>query len=238
MVTQVIGHRGFARPDRPENTLAAMVAALRAGAQGVEVDLRLSANGVAVCWHDEDLLRVAGDPRAVRSTSYADLLRVDLPGGHRIATLTEVIDAVAGRGLLIVDLKPDPQPLELVDAVIAGLDGSPPVEVVVSSTEPELLDALARRAPHLARAPISADRESAETTLRNAQRRGDSAVHLDMTALLAAPDVVRQAHLAGLAVRAWTVNRAVDAGLLELLGVDALISDDPALLLARRPVPA
>ena len=237
-MTQVIGHRGFARPDRPENTLAAMVAALRAGAQGVEVDIRLTANGVAVCWHDADLVRVATDPREVRSTSYADLLQVTLPGGHRIATLAEVISAVAGRGLLVLDLKADPRPLELVDAVIACLDGSPPVDVVVSSTEVELLDALAWRAPHLARAPISADRESAETTLRSAQRRGDSAIHLDMDALLAAPDVVAQSHLAGVLVRAWTVNRPVDADLLELIGVDALISDDPALLLARRPVPA
>ena len=237
-MTQVIGHRGFAQPDRPENTLAAMVAALRAGAQGVEVDIRLTANGVAVCWHDEDLLRVAGDARTVRGTSYADLLQVRLPGGHRIATLAEVISAVAGRGLLILDLKADPRPLELVDAVIACLDGSPPVEVVVSSTEVDLLDALAWRAPHLARAPISADRESAETTLRSAQRRGDRAVHLDMQALLAAPEVVTRSHQAGLAVRAWTVNRPVDAKLLELLGVDALITDDPALLLARRPVTA
>ena len=237
-MTQVIGHRGFASPDRPENTLAAMVAALRAGAHGVEVDIRLTANGVAVCWHDDDLLRVAGDPREVRSTSYADLLQVALPGGHRIATLAEVISAVAGRGLLILDLKPDPRPLELVDAIIAALDGSPPVEVVVSSSEGELLDALARRAPHLARAPISADPESVETTLRSAQRRGDSALHLDLKALLAAPDVVTQSHQAGLAVRAWTVNRPVDADLLELIGVDALISDEPALLLGRRPVPA
>ena len=234
--TEVIGHRGYARPDRPENTLAAMVAALRAGAHGVEVDIRLTANGVAVCWHDADLVRVAGDPRDVRLASYAELLQVALPGGHRIATLAEVIAAVAGRGLLILDLKPDPRPIELVDAIVACLDGSPPVDVVVSSTEPELLDALAWRAPHLARAPISAHRESAEATLRSALRRADAAIHLDLTALLAAPDVVTQSHLAGLTVRAWTVNRPVDAQLLELIGVDSLITDDPALLLARRPV--
>ena len=237
-MTEVIGHRGFARPDRPENTLAAVVAALRAGAQGVEVDIRLTANGVAVCWHDADLLRVAGDPRQVRLVTYTELLQVPLPGGHRIATLAEVISAVAGRGLLVLDLKPDPRPIELVDAIVACLDGSPPVEVVVSSTESDLLEALAWRAPHLARAAISAPRESAEMTLRSALRRRDAAVHLALPAVLATPDVVTASHQAGLSVRVWTINRPVDAQLLELIGVDGLISDDPALMLARRPVDA
>ncbi len=237
-MTEIIGHRGYPRPDRPENTVPAVAAALRSGAHGVEVDIRLTANGVAVCWHDADLRRVAGDPRQVRLASYAELHGVELPGGRRIATLAEVVVAVSGRGLLVLDLKADPRALELVDAVVACLDGAPPVDVVVSSANAELLDALKWRAPHLARAVISARRESAEATVRSAVRRGDTAVHLALPALLAAPDAVPAAQLAGLAVRAWTVNRPVDAQLLELVGVDRLITDEPALLLSRRRVDA
>lgn len=83
----VLGHRGAASADAPENTLAAVDRALRLGADGVEVDLRLTADGVPVCQHDPlGRVRLAELP-------------VSVP------TLAEVLDLVGDRGRLVLELK-------------------------------------------------------------------------------------------------------------------------------------
>ena len=102
------GHRGqVVAGGPPENSLAAVAAALDQGADGVEVDVRVSADGVAVCSHDPDLGRLAGVAALVRETAYAELARLPLAGGHRIARLDEVAHLVRGRGQLIVEVKVD-----------------------------------------------------------------------------------------------------------------------------------
>ncbi|QFG69583.1 glycerophosphodiester phosphodiesterase [Ornithinimicrobium pratense] len=73
VVVLVIAHRGLVGPDRPENTLAAVEAAFAADADGVEVDLRLTADGVLVLSHDADLRRLTGIPLPVVSSSWTDL---------------------------------------------------------------------------------------------------------------------------------------------------------------------
>ena len=61
-------------------------------------------------------------------------------------------------------------------------------------------------------------------------RRADSAVHVPLRTVFANPELVQVARGHGLAVRIWTVNRTVDARLLKVLGVDAVITDVPATL--------
>lgn len=228
---EILGHRGWPAPAHPENTLGAVRAALAAGAHGVEVDIRMTADGAAVCCHDPDLVRTSGVPHLVRRTSCAALRKVRLAGGHRMPLLEEVVALVAGRGLLVLDLKPEQRRPALVRAVLDAMDGLPAADVVLSSTERPLLRAFATAWPHSQRALITGAGVPVQEAVDDAVAHGDAAVHPSVRELLRDPRVMVQAKSAGLAVRAWTVNRVLDARMLELAEVDAVITDVPATLL-------
>ena len=73
---QVVAHRG-ASEENAEHTLGAYVAALDAGADGLECDVRLTADGHLVCVHDRDLRRTAGTPGIVSTMELKDLAELD-----------------------------------------------------------------------------------------------------------------------------------------------------------------
>lgn len=103
---RIIGHRGY--PARyPENTVASLLAALLAGADGVEFDVRLSRDGVPVLLHDETTARVApGEPCLRSSEAGADALtRTRLGMGQCVPTLREAVEAVPPGYLLLVEVK-------------------------------------------------------------------------------------------------------------------------------------
>lgn len=111
-----IAHRGGALLG-PENSAEAFARARAAGAEIVETDLRLSADGALVCLHDPDLRRLAGDPRLVAETDLAEL-RAALPG---LLTLEEAIAASAPAGLLLDVKLADPAVLpRILEAVAAA----------------------------------------------------------------------------------------------------------------------
>ena len=227
---QIYGHRGSPSAHAPENTLASVEAALSGGADGVEVDVRLTADGVAVCCHDPNMQRVAGVSRGVRSLTVDELAAIRV-GGHRVPTVAEVMTAVAGRGRLVLDLKPEQRPLHLLSAIAdaaheAAVSGS--LELTLSSAEPMILEACAGVAANVERAVIVNGPETPSQILAQALHRGDRALHVQMRTLFTTRDLVRAAQQHGLTIRAWTVNRLVDARLLRLLGVDAVITDVPA----------
>ena len=233
---EVLGHRGYPSPTTPENTLASVDAALAAGAHGVEVDVRLTADRVAVCVHDSDLRRVAGLAVIVERTCFAQLRRLLLPGGHVIPTLREVAGAVAGRGRLVVDVKPDRRVSSLARGVLHGIDGIADDDVVVSSFDAQVLLEVGRREPTRSLALIASDDLS--RSVEWAVGLGCDALHAELKALLLQPHVMAEAREARLALRVWTVNRPVDAELLERTGATAVITDEPAALLTRQPLAA
>ena len=117
-----IAHRGHSSA-LPENTLAAFDQALAAGVDLIEVDLRLSRDGVAVCFHDADLARMAGRPALIAELAERELRGVALTGGGSIPSFAEVADLARGRAGLMLDLKVPGQPL--LNAVLdeAGRQG-------------------------------------------------------------------------------------------------------------------
>ena len=80
----LLAHRGLTSAGNPENTAEAVAAARRAGADGCEVDLRLTADGVLLSSHVDDLLRVAGAPLRPSASSSAHVRAVPLPVGPRV----------------------------------------------------------------------------------------------------------------------------------------------------------
>jgi len=127
-------HRGlWGVGGAPENSLSAFEAACRAGF-GIELDVFLSSDGEPVVFHDENLERLAGLKARVWELSAAELSAAPLRGGpDRIPTLRQVLELVAGRAMLLIEIKASPAvggPLE--SAVAEALDHYPGPAAVIS----------------------------------------------------------------------------------------------------------
>jgi glycerophosphoryl diester phosphodiesterase len=117
---KVIAHRG-ASGDAPENTLAAIKLAWELNADGVEIDLRLSADNCPILFHDADLQRIAGVNLSIRHQTLESLRQYDVGQwkdpkwkGEKIPTLDTVISAIPNDKILLLELKEGP---ELIPAI-------------------------------------------------------------------------------------------------------------------------
>src|SRR5690606_18726941 len=106
---KIVAHRGDCARF-PENSLAAFEHAIRAGADLLETDVRIAADGVPVCWHDPDLARVTGTATPIAGTTAAGLAAIALPGDARVHRLEEILAIARGRRPLMLDLKVDDAP--------------------------------------------------------------------------------------------------------------------------------
>lgn len=214
----------------PENTLAAVDRALRQGADGVEVDVRVTADGIPVCHHDPSLERTTGDRRLVAMTTYADLPWI---GSHRIPRLSEVIDLVGGRGRLVIELKAPGWPaLEAPESVSAVADvlrrqhlGMRLDHVTVSSFDRLRLRAFRSLGVECATALLGRPAVPLLGLLRQAAQDGHPEAHAHVSSVLAHPDATAAA--AALRLTSWTVNRSEDLLTARALGLHAVIVDDP-----------
>ncbi|HSO35846.1 MAG TPA: glycerophosphodiester phosphodiesterase [Labilithrix sp.] len=237
----VLGHRGGRGEGWPaENSLAAFARALDEGADGVELDVRLTADGVPVVFHDPQLPRGAsGAPgQPVQRVAAADLPA--LAGGARIPRLVEALDVLRGR-IVNVEIKSDvaplsilgdvPDRLRLVRATAAAVKRVGGVEVVFSSFDPLVVASLAAIAPRLPRAIlVGASTARAATALALAMKPAVVAVHLEQA--LCTPARVERLARAGLRLAAWTVNDPARAAALVALGVSWIITDSPGAMVA------
>ena len=144
---------------RPENSRAAIRAAIAAG-YGIEIDLQLSRDGRAMVFHDYDLGRLARGKGPIRQRDADDLADIRLHGGDEgIPTFREILDLVAGRVPLLVELKdqhgqmgPDDGLLEHAAAAdLAGYSGP----VALMSFNPHSVIALATLRPELPRGLVT-----------------------------------------------------------------------------------
>ena len=202
---RLAAHRG-ATSLAPENTLAAIRRAFEAGADGVEVDVRLSSDGVAVLVHDEDTGRVAGVPRPVAEQTAAELAALALIGGGSIPTLADALAIVPAGRVLWLDLKlrageveralagvPRPAPVALqafdLDALIAARALRPDLPGLWLVSAP-------RDRATSARGPIPLD------VIDTARRAGIAGLAIDHRGLT--PALLDAARTAGLELYVWT----------------------------------
>ena len=153
---QAFAHRGLYDLNRGvvENTLPAFEAARDAGF-GMELDVQFSKDMQVVVFHDDDLMRLAGDPRLVREVPLDQLRALLLGGvpGARVPTLREVLDAVGGSVPLLIELKNGPYNKRLCQALMAQMAGYPG-EYLVESFNPLIVFWFRRHAPHIPRGQL------------------------------------------------------------------------------------
>jgi glycerophosphoryl diester phosphodiesterase len=227
----VIGHRG-ASACAPENSVQAFALARADGADGVELDVLRCATGEVVVFHDDDLARLAGRPERVDALSLAALRGMHLAGDARIPTLEEAFEACGPTMLVNVELEALGTSLTglaaLADGVARVLDrtGAAP-RVLVSSFSPFAVRAWKRRAPAVPAAllferdlPLPLRRAWAAPLLRPAALNPELA--------LCSRERVDRWHARGYAVNVWTVDGEGPVRTAQDLGVDGIITNDPA----------
>jgi glycerophosphoryl diester phosphodiesterase len=220
----VLGHRGDSQRF-PENTLAAFDSALRIGADGVELDVRLSADSVPMVMHDPSLLRTVGIDVAVSGQSSAELQRHDVP------SLAEALDLVRGRGLVAIELKDDVNVREgAAAAVIATVrrTGMGDDVMLLAFDHRHLVEARTLDGEVFTVALV-ADRNDDVAALVEAV----GADGVGPLALLIDAALVQSAHRSGAIVAAWTVDDEEEAAGLAGMGCDVLITNRPAAVIGR-----
>ncbi|WP_016909853.1 glycerophosphodiester phosphodiesterase [Streptomyces xiaopingdaonensis] len=212
MTLAAVAHRGAPCTAR-ENTLAAFAAAVLAGADVVELDVRCTADGVPVVLHDATLERLWGYAAEVAAVS-SDEVRRRTGGG--VPRLGEALDATRSVRTL-VDL---PEPAAAARAV-AEVRAAGAERRVYYCGGPDALRAVREADP---------DAELALTWQRTAPVHAALVERLRPRWLnyrfgLVTPQVIERAHGAGLLVSAWTVDRSRTMRRLASMGVDALTTN-------------
>jgi glycerophosphoryl diester phosphodiesterase len=216
-MVQIIGHRG-ARALAPENTLRAVDRGLEC-AGWVEVDVRLSREGVPVVIHDATLDRTTDGKGPVRDTPLADLRRLDAGQGERIPLLQEILDRVGHRGGLVVEAKEE----EAVPAIAARLGMYGTWDVMLVSFHAAALPSARAWLPGLVTGLIVS--RPAGDPVEMVVRTGAGTV-LPRQDLLS-NGLVERAHAQGIRVVTWTVNSEAEVRRAVALGVDGFATDDP-----------
>ena len=234
----ILAHRGLPGIDCPENTVAAVAAAFDRGADGVEVDLRLTADGVLAISHDADLHRLTGVPLGVAGSRWPDLVATAGERDVRLARAEEVLHLAAGRRVVLEVKQPPPGRVSGIRTAVAVVDlldqagrAGVDLDVSVSSFAPHIVAAVRTLLPRgsaVRTAVLGCPEVQASALLRQAVGGGHDEIHPHVRSVLAEPAVVARSRDAGVAVVPWTVNAARDVARLATLGVHGLITDVPA----------
>jgi glycerophosphoryl diester phosphodiesterase len=225
----VVGHRG-ASGHAPENTLASFALAAEMGADAVECDVHLSADGVPVVIHDDSLERTTSGRGPVTARTLAELKSLDAGRGQTIPTLAELLAWCRDRIPLSIEIKNGPiyhrgLPDRVVDLVRE--------HGMVDRTSVISFDHFAIRRvkelePRLAVGALFAARPIDGPAIARAAMADALLPHWGF----ATPDFVESAHAAGLAVSVWTVNEEAALRTVVDAGVDAIATDYPDRILA------
>jgi len=199
-----IAHRGLWKSGgAPENSLAAFEAACRAG-YGIELDVRLSADGEAMVFHDDTLERLTASAGLVEEQTTDELQALRLLGSNEtIPALAEVLALIGGRAPLLVELKTPAGQEGLLERRVADLMADYAGPVALLSFNAEALAWLAAHAPSLRRGLNVA--KAAE--LAGAERAGADFLSVQLD--LAGHDVVQGWRRMGEAL-AWTCRSPAD----------------------------
>ncbi len=235
----VIAHRG-ASSSAPENTVAAVIDAVDAGADMIELDVQMTRDRRLVVFHDEGLGRTTNLHGVLASNHYSYLRDLDAGGwfhskfnGERIPLLTDIFEAVPAALSINLELKPTRHPSEFVQSLIRDLASANRLpsssstldqRTLVSSEDALLLKPCVAEGLSIALVTEGDPLEG----LKMADDLGCCAWHPDHDTLT--PEVVDAARTRGLKVHTWTVDVLERMRELTNWGVDGIITNVPETL--------
>ena len=226
----VNSHRGYSAA-ATENTIPAFKMSIAAGAECAELDVQMTKDGVAVLTHDTNLRRCTGLDANVYDLTYAQIEQLDAGSyfskrftGTKIPTLKQVLRLCKGRIKLNIEIKPSAQTPTLEEEVVRliqeeGFED----DCTITSKSLDTLAQIKALAPEIRTGYIT---HSGFLGFHD-QRDVDfySIENGSITVL-----TIWQAHLRGKTFSAWTVNRQEEIDRMIRLGVDDIITDNPAIV--------
>ena len=230
---KILAHRG-ANHRATENTMDAFYEALKCGADGIELDVRLCGSGEPVVFHDATMWRICRKMVSIRHTSLERLQGHSLDNrGRQIPTLAEVLEAFAGKVQLILDLKGEQRLSSGLERAVTNviLKHAPDCidNIVVSSSSAVTLskvhELFKNKKPELAQI---LDKKLLFPNISHRLLQFD-AVHIeDKLATIAKISAWKRR---GLKVRVWTINSVYGALRMRQNGADDILTDVPEKLI-------
>jgi glycerophosphoryl diester phosphodiesterase len=224
----VVAHRGAAGA-APENTLAAVRRAIEDGTDWVEIDVQETVDGEVVVIHDSDFMKLAGNPLKVWDGTLAQVQDIDIGSWfglafstERVPTLAAVLEEVRGKARLVIELKYYGHDQQLEQRVVDLVEQAGMVDdVAIMSLKYEGIQKLRKLRPDW------------NIGLLSVKSIGNLAsLDVDFLAVstgMATPGFVRRAQEQGKQVFVWTINDRVSMFRMFSLGVNGIITDEPAM---------
>ena len=238
--TRVIAHRGFSGR-APENTLLAIREAIAIGAEMVEIDVTMTADGHVILLHDETLDRTTSGTGPPTDHTLEEIRELDAGtwfstvfAGEKIPTLSEALQTVKGRILINIEIKPEAVDHGVVPK-IASLIAEHEMhnQVIVSSFSPEALLRMKIADPEVITATLfNKDLHTGRDPLEIVLEVGSRGFNISARRLTAA--MIERCHKHGIPIAVYTVNEPDEMRRLIELGVDAVFTDHPGLMLEVR----
>ena len=213
----IVGHRGAAGLE-PENTLRSFSRAIAVGVDAVELDV-YCVDGHLVVIHDDKLERTTNGHGAVMNTPFETLRSLAAGRGEPIPTLDEVIELVAGRVAINIELKGDGTAAPVARCIAA----QPNAEILVSSFEHAELDRFRRESPIALVAPLF--HRPSPQMFDIAAALG--AWSINVSARLATPELLREIARRGYRSLVYTINEKATAQTLRAAGAGGVFTDYP-----------
>lgn len=238
----IVAHRG-ASSTRPENTASSFEEAVRLGAPLVELDVRLSRDGVPIVMHDPTVDRTTDGAGVVAELTAAEIAGLNAGTVERpepVPTLAEVLVLLSGRAGVVLEIKNLPgEPgyetgrESIVEAVHAELGRRTFVgPVLVVSFNPASIAASRSIAPDVPTGFLTTGPVPPREGLAHAVAGGHDLLLPGTRSLIPAGRAfVEEAHDAGVRVGTWTVDDPRELEMLLEWGVDAVASNDTAMAL-------
>jgi glycerophosphoryl diester phosphodiesterase len=239
---RILAHRGLAiaadGSALDENTLPAFARALEVGADFIESDIQVSADGVPVLFHDDNLLRVAGVDSPVYKLSFAELQKLKLEHGGHIPSLAEALERFP-TARFNLDFK-------TVGSITSGtrviVEHGAQARVLVASFSDARGDAAASKLPGVARSAgairtlraILAQKIGAGILLGMALTKM-SALQIPVSQgrlRLDSPRFISSVQKHGVEVHYWTINEPAEMLRLVAAGADGIVTDRADLAVA------
>ncbi len=231
----VFGHRG-ASAHAPENTLAAFQLALEQGADGIELDVRLSRDGEVMVLHDGRVERVTGQPGALADLTRAEIQRLDAGSlfspafaGERIPSLTEVFETFGDQLLYDLEIKNFAAPQNGLETRVLALIRRYRLQqqVLISSFNPFAVRFFQRKLPEAPSGLLLLGGVAGRVEESLVSAWGSlGAVGVHHTGLTAALKQRQRRRL----VWVWGLQTPADVRQALSQGSSALIADDPGLV--------
>lgn len=224
----IIAHRGAAGA-RPENTLASVRKAIEDKADWIEIDVQETADGKVVVIHDSDFMKLSGRGLKIWDATLSELAQIDIGSwfdpayaGERTPTLAQVLDMARNRAKVLVELKYYGHDVDLEARTVRVIErAGMAAQVSIMSLKYPAIQKVREIRPDWRTGVLAA------TTIGDVTRLEGDFIAVNVAQV--GPRLVSAAKAAGKDLYVWTVNDPLRMSAMMSMGVDGIITDEPAL---------